>query len=270
MSTKSIPRIKIQTQEILPALENEKPVFHRQNLWDWWNQDLLGMSKVGGIGAGGLGGNAYRALLRAGLGHMVFADADIVELSNLNRQIFYQEDRFANKALSLAKNLEKEAVGTSIIEAYSLCFEDTINQYPDAFRNVDVALVLVDNDETRHNACRYFFEREISTIFSAVSETGDQGYVFLQEPHYACFNCINPIRKEPFDEGKFGHNRRHVCADPSSIYAHQTLTGIVVYVTILKIMYQDVPWHWRDMFLQEEDRAFTPKRREDCEVCGGR
>lgn len=39
-------------------------------------------------GVGGMGGAAFMALLRAGVGHFVIADIDVFEVSNLNRQLF--------------------------------------------------------------------------------------------------------------------------------------------------------------------------------------
>ena len=266
MSIKSVQRIKILTKEIEPSAIGEKAVFHRQKIWRWWNHDLLRMSKVGGIGAGGLGGNTYRQLLRSGLGEIVFADGDIVELSNLNRQPFYRENLYENKAIALAKNLEREAVGTSVIEGYSMNFEEVLEKYPHAYKNVDVALVLVDNDETRHHASAYFHKMKIPVIFAAVADSGNQGYVFLQEPGNACFNCVKPVEK--VTEEKDDADERYPCDQPSAIYIHQVIAGIVVYATLIKIMHKRAPWHWRDTFLREEARAFDPPRRNDCKVCG--
>jgi len=39
-------------------------------------------------GVGGMGGAAFMALVRAGIGHFTIADLDIFEVSNLNRQLF--------------------------------------------------------------------------------------------------------------------------------------------------------------------------------------
>jgi ThiF family len=39
-------------------------------------------------GVGGMGGAAFMALLRAGVGHFIIADIDVFEVSNLNRQLF--------------------------------------------------------------------------------------------------------------------------------------------------------------------------------------
>lgn len=52
-------------------------------------QDLLRGSTVGIAGLGGLGSNIAVHLARAGVGHLVLADFDVVDPSNLNRQNYY-------------------------------------------------------------------------------------------------------------------------------------------------------------------------------------
>lgn len=51
-------------------------------------QDRLRGARVFIPGVGGMGGAAFMALLRAGVGHFVIADIDVFEVSNLNRQLF--------------------------------------------------------------------------------------------------------------------------------------------------------------------------------------
>ena len=44
------------------------------------------------IGAGGIGGNAGRALLRKGVGHLSICDDDRIEIKNLTRQPYSRKD----------------------------------------------------------------------------------------------------------------------------------------------------------------------------------
>jgi adenylyltransferase/sulfurtransferase len=62
---------------------------------------LLKNAKVLIIGAGGLGSPAALYLSGAGIGHIGLVDADIVDESNLHRQIIHTEERVSmNKTLS--------------------------------------------------------------------------------------------------------------------------------------------------------------------------
>ncbi|KPH81599.1 ThiF family adenylyltransferase [Bosea vaviloviae] len=51
-------------------------------------QEKLREARIFVCGVGGMGGAAFMALVRAGVGHFVIADIDRFETSNLNRQVF--------------------------------------------------------------------------------------------------------------------------------------------------------------------------------------
>ncbi len=58
----------------------------------WEPQALLKSARVTVLGVGGTGGAAVLALAAAGIGMLHCVDHDVVELSNLSRQILYTED----------------------------------------------------------------------------------------------------------------------------------------------------------------------------------
>jgi len=66
---------------------------------------ILRAATVGVAGCGGLGSNAAVALVRAGVGHLILVDHDVVEASNLNRQYFFQSDIGRRKVEALAEHL---------------------------------------------------------------------------------------------------------------------------------------------------------------------
>ncbi len=67
--------------------------------------EVLQQATVGIAGCGGLGSNAAMLLVRAGVGSLVLADFDRVEVSNLNRQFFFQSDIGKPKVSTLADHL---------------------------------------------------------------------------------------------------------------------------------------------------------------------
>ncbi len=67
--------------------------------------EVLNRATVGIAGCGGLGSNAAMLLVRAGMGHLVLVDFDVVEPSNLNRQFFFQSDIGTPKVTALAAHL---------------------------------------------------------------------------------------------------------------------------------------------------------------------
>ena len=62
---------------------------------------------VGIAGCGGLGSNCAVALARVGVGRMIIADYDKVEISNLNRQYFFADQVGESKVLALKKNINR-------------------------------------------------------------------------------------------------------------------------------------------------------------------
>lgn len=55
------------------------------------------------LGLGGVGGHAFDALLRSGVGHLTVADFDTVSLSNMNRQLLATKETVGMKKTEAAK-----------------------------------------------------------------------------------------------------------------------------------------------------------------------
>src|SRR5213595_3295418 len=68
-------------------------------------QERLRASTVTIVGCGALGTVLANNLCRAGVGHLVIADRDYIELNNLQRQILFDED-------DVARHLPKAVVAT--------------------------------------------------------------------------------------------------------------------------------------------------------------
>jgi len=66
---------------------------------------VLRAATVGIAGAGGLGSNAAVALARAGVGRLIVADFDKIEITNLNRQQYFLSQVGRVKVLALRENL---------------------------------------------------------------------------------------------------------------------------------------------------------------------
>jgi len=65
----------------------------------------LAAGHVAIVGCGGLGSNAAAMLLRAGVGELTLIDFDIVEETNLNRQLFFRDQLGQPKTAALAETL---------------------------------------------------------------------------------------------------------------------------------------------------------------------
>jgi len=95
--------------------------------------DILSKKTAGIAGLGGLGSNVAVSLVRSGLGKLIVADYDTVELSNLNRQFYFLEDIGKKKTEALAVYLKNINPGL-ILEAHwiKLDRKNVCNVFKDA------------------------------------------------------------------------------------------------------------------------------------------
>lgn len=69
--------------------EVEGDVFDRQRCVEGWRQDLVEKQRCLVLGAGAIGCSCAMALARVGVARIVLVDRDVVEPSNLNRQLLF-------------------------------------------------------------------------------------------------------------------------------------------------------------------------------------
>lgn len=86
--------------------KQEKSRYERQLIIPGWNeagQEKLKNAKIIVAGAGGLGSSVLTYLAAAGIGNIRIVDNDVVELSNLNRQILHADKNINKKKVDSAK-----------------------------------------------------------------------------------------------------------------------------------------------------------------------
>ena len=67
--------------------------------------DTIQLTPIGIAGLGGLGSNVACHLVRSGFSRLILADFDRVEVSNLNRQVYFPDQLGLLKTEALAENL---------------------------------------------------------------------------------------------------------------------------------------------------------------------
>ncbi|MBS3788540.1 ThiF family adenylyltransferase, partial [Candidatus Bipolaricaulota bacterium] len=101
-SSKRIRSTRFRSPYLRPKEELEDPITDRQQKVTGFDQGALEELHVTLVGAGGLGTEIGEGLVRKGVGSLDIIDHDTVKLSNLNRQKFYEDDIYCNKARALA------------------------------------------------------------------------------------------------------------------------------------------------------------------------
>jgi molybdopterin/thiamine biosynthesis adenylyltransferase len=235
----------------------------RQEAIAGFDQQKLRSMKVNLIGGGGICGEVGEGLVRKGVGKLVIFDNDIVEMSNLNRQFFFEEDLYMPKAFRLAKNLARNGFMGTEITGYSMAFQETVERNDDL--NCNVALCGVDNDGTRSFVSKFYHQLSIPVIFMGTSRDANQGYVFVQEPSGACFGCAFPNAVHSDDEA--------VRCAPASKDTLKVIAGFVLTAVDSLVMSKRIRhWNFRHFFLNGvlDDRMLCVQRRNGCPICGTR
>ena len=226
-------------------------------------QQCLDESRALVVGAGGLGSAALMYLASAGVGRLSIADGDVVDLTNLQRQVVHREDTIGmNKALSAQRQLR--AINSTITL-------DAIQQrlsgdaLIEAVRNADIILDCSDNFATRHEINRACVQQHRPLVSGAGVRFDGQITSFdLRRQDSPCYHCLFPDQPDAEEErcaimGVFAPLVGIIGAMQAA-EAIRLLCGIGEPLTGRMLMLDGRSLHWQ-----------TVKFRRDthCAVCAG-
>jgi len=168
--------------------------YNRQILlhdFDIEGQERLQQSSVLIVGLGGLGCPAALYLAAAGVGRLVLADGDTVELSNLQRQIAHGDaDIGQNKATSAASAIGALNPGVRL-EVHPEHLDDA--SLAQLVPGVDLVLDATDNYPARFALNRACIAAGLPLVSAAA--VGSEGQLAVFDPHRggACYRCLYPV-----------------------------------------------------------------------------
>ncbi len=151
------------------------------------------------VGAGGLGSACLMYLASAGVGRLVVADGDVVDLTNLQRQVIHRESTIGtNKAMS-AKQTIAEINSTVVVEAVTSRVDDATLQV--LVQSADVVLDCTDNFPTRHAINRVCYRNGKALVSGAAIRFDGQLTGFDFRRHGGpCYACLFPEGNEIDEE----------------------------------------------------------------------
>ena len=147
------------------------------------------------VGMGGLGSPTALYLAAAGVGHLIIADFDQVELSNLQRQIIHQTKDIGDDKVNSAKNkLTELNPNIKITIANELIHTGNL---PDLIKGVDIVLDGTDNFESRFEINQICVEHQKPLVSAAVVRFEGQVSVFKgYENDQPCYQCLYSVEGE--------------------------------------------------------------------------
>ncbi len=157
--------------------------------FDLSGQERLLSSRMLLVGAGGLGSAAALYLAAAGVGHLTIADADVVEASNLQRQIIHRYTMLgSNKAVSAVS--AARAINPWI-ELVALPERLAAERLTALASEHDVIIDASDNFTTRHDINRACVQlRKPLVSGAAIRYTGQLATFDLRDPDSPCYHCL--------------------------------------------------------------------------------
>jgi adenylyltransferase/sulfurtransferase len=168
--------------------------YHRQRLVDGIGdsgQQSISESNVTVVGVGALGCLSASMLARAGVGNLHLIDRDIVETTNLQRQLlFTEEDALLQqpKAVAAAQHLRNM---NSEIQIQSHVEDVTSRNIERLLCNTDVIVDGLDNFHTRYLLNDFAIKNNIPYMFAGV--IASQGNVMTVIPNVTpCLRCLFP------------------------------------------------------------------------------
>ena len=224
-------------------------------------QKRLKNAKVLVVGAGGLGSPALLYLAAAGVGTLGVIDFDIVDESNLQRQIIHgQSDIGRPKALSARDSIKETNPYVNVIVHEEALTTDNVMEI---FSGYDLIVDGTDNFATRYmvnDACVLLGK---PYVWGSIYRFDGQASVFWAD-YGPCYRCLYPEPPPPgmvpscAEGGVLGV----LCASIGSIQvteAIKVLTGIGEPL-VGRLMVYDA--------LEMSYRSLNIKKDPDCPICG--
>lgn len=225
-------------------------------------QKRLKEARVLVIGAGGLGAPVLQYLAAAGVGTIGVIDDDVVENSNLQRQVIHTDDRIGMPKVFSAKQAMTAQNPFVTVRPYHRRL--TTDIAADLFADYDLILDGTDDADTRYLVNQTAVKAGLPLVSAAISQWEGQISVFDPARGGPCYACVFP---EPAAAGLAPS-----CAEGGVLGPLPGVMGSMMAVEAIKVIAgTGQPLLGRMLIydaLYSDTRLIGVKQRADCRVCG--
>ena len=148
-------------------------------------QKKVEKSVIAIVGIGALGTVAAELLVRAGVGKLILIDRDIIEESNLQRQLLFTEKDVGKPKAKVAEEKLKEINSSVKLKCYVLHLN---SENISLLKEADLVLDCTDNLKTRFLLNDFCRKEKIPWIYASAIRT--EGYVMPILPQGPCLRCF--------------------------------------------------------------------------------
>ncbi|MCY4262858.1 MAG: molybdopterin-synthase adenylyltransferase MoeB, partial [Candidatus Dadabacteria bacterium] len=224
-------------------------------------QNKLKNSRVLCIGAGGLGSPLALYLAAAGVGTLGILDFDVVDFSNLQRQVIHSEKTVGTPKVESARDRLLELNSDTNIVTYNEMLSS--DNAMEIMKDYDVVVDGTDNFATRYltnDACVFL---GIPNVYGSIFRFEGQVSVF-DAKRGPCYRCLYP---EPPPPGLVPS-----CAEGGVLGILPGVVGTIQASEVVKLIIgEGTPLIGRLLFidvLNMEPKILKLRKDPDCPVCG--
>lgn len=225
-------------------------------------QRALKEARVLVVGAGGLGAPVLLYLAAAGVGTIGVIDDDVVDASNLQRQVIHTDARVG--MAKVASAAAQMSALNPFITVQPLNRRLTAEAAAELFPQYDLILDGSDNFDTRYMANRAACAAGKPLISAAITQW--EGQISLFDPAHGtpCYECVFPTRPAP--------GLVPTCAEAGVVGPLPGIMGSLMALEAIKHLTGAGQTLRGEMLIFDglwgETRKLVLGRRADCPVCG--
>lgn len=224
-------------------------------------QDRLKHSSVLIVGAGGLGSPAALYLAAAGVGRIGLVDFDVVDTTNLQRQVLYGESDVGKRKTEAAKKRLLDLNPHITVETHDTAL--TSENALDIIRQYDVVADGTDNFQTRYLVNDACVLTDTPNAYGSIFRFEGQASVFATQEG-PCYRCLYP---EPPPPGLVPS-----CAEGGVLGVLPGIIGSLQATEVIKILLGKGETLAGRLLLFDaltmEFQTLKVEKNPDCPVCG--
>lgn len=225
-------------------------------------QKKLKDAKVLVVGAGGLGAPVLQYLAASGVGTIGVIDDDVVDVSNLQRQVIHTDDRLGMPKVFSAQMAMTAQNPFVEVRPYNRRFDETCAQLVAQY---DLVLDGSDNFETRYLVNRLCVEQATPLVAAAITQWEGQISTYNSANNTPCYQCVFPIAPAAgmvpsCSEAGVAAPLPGILGTMMAMEAIKELTGAGQGLAGRLVIYDA---------LYAQTRTIVVKKRADCPICGG-
>lgn len=227
-------------------------------------QKRLKTARVLVVGAGGLGSPALQYLAASGVGTIGVIDDDVVENSNLQRQVIHTDDRIGMPKVFSAETAIRAQ--NPFVEARPYHRRLTREIAHDLFEDYDLILDGTDDSDTRYLVNETAIALKIPLISGAITQWEGQISLFDPSRGGPCYRCIFP--EQP------AAGLAPTCAEGGVLAPLPGVIGAMMAVEAIKFITGAGETLLGRLLIYDalyaDTRIIAVNRQDDCKSCGNK